>query len=262
MGRGRLKTLAVIVSELEEARGLLRDAVDQAKKIVAFTGAGISTECGVPDFRSKNSPWLRYKPIEFNLFMSDVLMREEAWRRKFALDDIYGRAQPGRGHYALANLISSGKMTAIITQNIDNLQQLSGVPEEHIIELHGNGTYATCLQCGLRHELHDIRKAFDTTGAAPECSACGGPVKSATISFGQPMPEKAMQRALEATSDCDLFFAIGSSLVVYPAASFPALARQHGARLVILNGEPTPLDDLADLVLRGDIGDILQPFAS
>jgi NAD-dependent deacetylase len=114
----------------------------------------------------------------------------------------------------------------------------------------------------LRHELHDIRKAFDTTGAAPECSACGGPVKSATISFGQPMPEKAMQRALEATSDCDLFFAIGSSLVVYPAASFPSLARQHGARLVILNGEPTPLDDLADLVLRGDIGDILQPFAS
>jgi NAD-dependent deacetylase len=229
----------VIVSELEEARTLLCEAVDKASKIVAFTGAGISTECGVPDFRSKNSPWLRYKPIEFNLFMTDVLMREEAWRRKFALDDIYGRAQPGRGHYALANLVAQGKITAIVTQNIDNLQQMSGVSDDKIIELHGNGTYATCLQCGLRYELHDIRRAFDATGA-----------------------EKAMQRAFSVTADCDLFFAIGSSLVVYPAASFPSLARQHGARLVILNGEPTPLDDLADLVLRGDIGDILQPLAS
>jgi NAD-dependent deacetylase len=254
--------LTVIVSELEEARTLLREAIDQANKIVAFTGAGLSTECGVPDFRSKNSPWLRYKPIEFDLFMSDVLMREEAWRRKFALDDIYGRAEPGRGHYALANLIASGKMAAIVTQNIDNLQQMSGVAEEHIIELHGNGTYATCVKCGLRYELMDIRRSFDATGAAPDCPACGGPVKAATVSFGQPMPEEPMRRALAVTADCDLFLAIGSSLVVYPAASFPSLARQHGARLVILNGEQTPLDDVADLVLRGDIGDILQPFAS
>ncbi len=254
--------MTVIVSELEEARALLREAIDGARKIVAFTGAGLSTECGVPDFRSKNSPWLRYKPIEFDLFMSDILMREEAWRRKFALDDIYGRAQPGRGHYALANLVASGKMSAIVTQNIDNLQQMAGVTDEHIIELHGNGTYATCVKCGLRYELAEIRRAFDATGAAPDCAACGGPVKAATISFGQPMPEQAMTRAFAATNDCDLFLAIGSSLVVYPAASFPSLARQHGARLVILNGEQTPLDDVADLVLRGDIGDILQPFAS
>ncbi len=254
--------MAEIVSELEEARVLLRAAIDSANKIVAFTGAGISTECGVPDFRSKNSPWLRYKPIEFDLFMSDMLMREEAWRRKFALDDIYAQAQPGRGHWALANLVTNGKATAIVTQNIDNLHQIAGVPDDRIVELHGNGTYATCVKCGLRHELADIRRAFDSTGAAPECTACGGPVKAATISFGQPMPEKAMQRALEVTADCDLFLAIGSSLVVYPAASFPALARQHGARLVILNGESTPLDDLADLVLRGDIGDILEPLAS
>ncbi len=254
--------MTVIVSELEEARLLLREAIDQANKIVAFTGAGLSTECGVPDFRSKNSPWLRYKPIEFDLFMSDVLMREEAWRRKFALDDIYARAQPGRGHYALANLVAGGKMAAIVTQNIDNLQQMSGVASEHIIELHGNGTYATCVKCGLRYELADIRRTFDATGAAPDCTACGGPVKAATISFGQPMPEEPMRRALAVTADCDLFLAIGSSLVVYPAASFPSLARQHGARLVILNGEQTPLDPVADLVLRGDIGDILQPFAS
>ncbi|WP_051955774.1 SIR2 family NAD-dependent protein deacylase [Beijerinckia mobilis] len=252
----------MIVNQIGEARTALHELIEQSENIVAFTGAGISTECGVPDFRSKDSPWLRYKPIEFDLFMSDVLMREEAWRRKFALDDIYSMAQPGRGHYALANLVRQGKMSSIITQNIDNLHQLSGVDDEHIIELHGNGTYATCLSCGLRHEIADVRRAFEASGAAPECRSCGGPVKSATISFGQAMPEEAMQKAHKATQACDLFLAIGSSLVVYPAAAFPLLATQNQARLVILNGEPTPLDSEADLVLRGDIGDILEPFAS
>lgn len=252
----------MILTQVEEARGALRAVMDQYSKIVAFTGAGISTECGVPDFRSKDSPWMRHKPIDFDLFMSDVLMREEAWRRKFALDDIYAMAQPGRGHYALANLVVSGKATAIITQNIDNLHQASGVPEDRIIELHGNGAYATCLSCGLRHELAGIRRDFDATGAAPACVECGGPVKPATVSFGQPMPAEAVRRAHAAAIDCDLFLAIGSSLVVYPAASFPSLARQHKARLVIVNGEATPLDAEADLVLRGDIGDILQPFAA
>lgn len=252
----------MILTRVEEARDALRDVIDAANRIVAFTGAGISTESGVPDFRSRNSPWLRYKPIEFDLFMSDVLMREEAWRRKFALDDVYANAQPNRGHFALANLVASGKAKAIITQNIDNLHQLSGVPENKIIELHGNGTYATCLACGLRHELADIRREFEATGAAPACVSCSGPVKAATISFGQAMPEHAMRRAHAATTDCDLFLAIGSSLIVYPAASFPALARQHKARLVIVNGEATPLDLEAELVLRGDIGDILAPFSA
>jgi NAD-dependent deacetylase len=249
-----------IVSEIVEARSALRELVDQSSKVVAFTGAGISTECGVPDYRSKNSPWLRLKPIEFDLFVSDVLMREEAWRRKFALDDIYAHAQPGRGHWAIANLVTGGKIGAVITQNIDNLHQASGVPEERIIELHGNGTYATCLSCGMRHELVHIRRKFEATGAAPDCESCGGMVKSATISFGQAMPETAMRRAQAASVDCDLFLAIGSSLVVYPAAAFPAIAHQNGARLVILNGEATPLDKEAELVLRGDIGDVLQPF--
>jgi NAD-dependent deacetylase len=251
----------LILDHIGEARDALGLVLDQAKGAVAFTGAGISTECGVPDFRSKNSPWVRHKPIAFDQFMSDVLMREEAWRRKFALDDIYAMAQPGRGHYALASLVSSGKVEAIITQNIDNLHQLSGVPGDRIIELHGNGTYATCLACGDRHELVDIRRTFEATGAAPICNTCGGPVKAATIAFGQPMPEQATQRAHIATMRCDLFLAIGSSLVVYPAASFPIMALQNNARLVIINGEPTPLDSEADLVLRGDIGDILAPFA-
>jgi NAD-dependent deacetylase len=136
------------------------------------------------------------------------------------------------------------------------------VAPDSIIELHGNGTYATCLACGLRHELNDIRRGFDASGAAPQCVRCKGIVKSATISFGQAMPEGAMLKAREHSLDCDLFLAIGSSLVVYPAAGFPALAARHGARLVIINAEETPLDAEADLVLRGDIGDILQPFAT
>ncbi len=252
----------MIVNKLEDARAVLEEAIESSMKIVAFTGAGISTECGVPDFRSKDSPWVRYKPIEFELFMKDVLMREEAWRRKFALDDIYASAKPGRGHYALANLVEKGKVTDIITQNIDNLHQESGVPDDKIIELHGNGTYARCLSCGLRHELLPIRVEFESNGAAPACKSCGGPVKSATISFGQSMPEIAMQRAHKAVAECDLFLAIGSSLVVYPAAAFPTLAQQQKAKLIILNGEETPLDGSADIVLRGDIGDILLPFAT
>ncbi len=252
----------MIVTDLCEARAELKGLIRSSRRLVAFTGAGISTESGVPDFRSKDSSWMRYKPIEFGLFMSDALMREEAWRRKFALDDLYSGAGPGRGHYALANLVACGKASAIITQNIDNLHQASGAPEERVIELHGNGSYARCLSCGARHELLSIRRDFEATGAAPDCSLCGGPVKSATISFGQPMPQDAMERAYRETVRSDLFLAIGSSLVVYPAASFPLLAREHGATLVILNGEETPLDADADLVLRGDIGDILEPFAT
>ena len=251
----------LILSDVEEAQLALADLVAQTSRIVAFTGAGLSTECGVPDYRSKNSPWMRHKPIDFGLFMADVLMREEAWRRKFAMDDLYAHAAPGRGHKALANLVRRDKIATIITQNIDNLHQASGVAAEHIVELHGNGTYATCLDCGQRHELADVRRAFEATGAAPECTACNGPVKSATISFGQAMPEREMRRAQAAVLACDLFIAIGSSLVVYPAAAFPALAKEQGARLVIINGEATSQDEDADLVLRGDIGDILEPFA-
>lgn len=222
-----------------------------------FTGAGISTECGVPDFRSPNSPWIKFKPIDYDMFVSDPLMREEAWRRKFAMDDLYAHAAPGRGHAALAALVNSGKAGAIITQNIDNLHQASGVSPEKVIELHGNGTYARCLSCGKRHELADVRNEFEQTGAAPECD-CGGPIKSATISFGQAMPREPMRRAQEETLYCDLFLSIGSSLVVYPAAGFPQIARENGATLVIINGEETPLDGMADVVLRGDIGSILD----
>ena len=250
----------MILTQVDEAQQALRDLLAGAAGAVAFTGAGLSTESGVPDYRSKDSPWLRHKPIPYPTFLSDVLMREEAWRRKFAMDDIYAGAKPGRGHKALARLAARGDVATIITQNIDNLHQASGVPDAQIVELHGNGTYATCLACSRRHELAAIRRAFEATGAAPLCVACDGIVKSATVAFGQAMPAAAMARAKAASLSCDLFLAIGSSLVVYPAAAFPLAAQEAGARLVILNGEPTPHDGRADLVLRGDIGDILEPF--
>jgi NAD-dependent deacetylase len=251
----------MIVTSVDEAQAELARLFDRSQRVVGFTGAGISTECGIPDFRSPNSPWMKHKPIDFSLFVSDPLAREEAWRRKFAMDDIYAGAQPGRGHRAFARLVAFGKMGAIITQNIDGLHQAAGAPGDRVIELHGNGTYARCLACGKRYELADVRAEFERTGAAPQCD-CGGAIKSATISFGQAMPEAEMLRAHEETETCDLFLAVGSSLVVYPAAGFPILARKRGATLVIVNRDETALDDDADIVLRGDIGDILAPFAS
>ena len=247
----------MLITSLTQQRDALRNLLDEAGIVVGFTGAGISTECGIPDFRSPGSPWLKNQPIDFDLFVSSEEMRREAWRRKFAMDDLYRGAQPGRGHRALAALAASGKMPALITQNIDGLHQASGIPDDRVIELHGNGTYAKCLSCGTRHELMEVRSRFEATGGAPLCG-CGGLIKSATISFGQAMPEHAMALARDASVACDVFLAIGSSLVVYPAAGFPVIAQRSGARLVIVNRDPTALDEEADLVLRGDIGDILD----
>jgi NAD-dependent deacetylase len=161
---------------------------------------------------------------------------------------------------ALASLHRAGKIPAVITQNIDNLHQASGFAPDMVVELHGNTTYATCLDCGQRHELAWIRERFETDGEAPDCRDCGGVVKTATISFGQAMPEAAMRRAEQLTAACDLFVAIGSSLVVWPAAGFPLMAKRNGARLVILNRDPTDFDEAADLVIRADIGATLAPF--
>ncbi len=243
---------------IAEMRALIRGS----RSVVAFTGAGISTESGIPDFRSPNSPWMRHKPIPFEQFMGSAAARREAWRRKFAMDDLYRGAQPSTGHHALAALVASGKMPGIITQNIDGLHQASGVPPERVVELHGNGTYAHCLSCGRRFELGHVRERFEATGEAPACSACGGVVKAATISFGQEMPAEPMRRAQELTLGCDLFLAIGSSLVVYPAAGFPIVAKRNGARLVIVNREPTELDAVADLVVLAEIGDAFSGLVS
>ncbi|MAB14287.1 Sir2 family NAD-dependent protein deacetylase [Parvibaculum sp.] len=239
----------------------LKRAIEEAHRIVAFTGAGISTESGIPDFRSPGGIWTKMAPIYFDDFISSDEMRREAWRRKFAMDESFAKAMPNKGHMALAKLVDEGRISHIITQNIDNLHQDSGVPDEKVIELHGNTTYAKCLDCGARYELEPLKAAFEETGEAPLCTSCGGYVKTATISFGQAMPEAEMERAHEATLLCDLFIAIGSSLQVYPAAGFPILAKRNGARLVILNRDPTELDDIADLVLHDEIGPTLGPVA-
>ena len=236
----------------------LHDMIASAKRIVAFTGAGISTESGIPDFRSPGGIWTKYQPIYFDDFMSSEEMRREAWRRKFATDETMKKAEPNAGHRALAKLVEQGRMTAIITQNIDGLHQRSGVPESRIIELHGNSTYASCLDCGHRHELEPIKKAFLGNGALPICEKCDGIVKTATISFGQAMPEIQMARAQDETMACDLFMVLGSSLVVYPAAGFPRVAKRKGAQLVIVNRDPTDQDADADLVMHAEIGPTLS----
>ncbi len=235
--------------------------IHEASVIVPFTGAGISTECGIPDFRSPGGLWTRHAPIPFDEFLASQEARNESWRRRFAMNSQFGEARPGRGHRALASLYRAGKVPAVITQNIDNLHQASGFASEHVVELHGNTTYAFCLDCETRYELSWVRERMEAgNGCAPDCRACGGYIKTATISFGQAMPEDAMRRARELTLSCNLFLAIGSSLVVWPAAGFPMLAKRNGARLVIINREPTEFDALADLVVHQDIGTALEPF--
>jgi NAD-dependent deacetylase len=236
----------------------LRSMMEESSRGVVFTGAGISTESGIPDFRSPGGIWTQYKPIDFRDFMASEEMRRESWRRKFASDAVMKKAQPNIGHLAVAKLVKQGKVSSVITQNIDGLHQLSGVPDDKVIELHGNTTYAACLNCGKRYELEDIRKVFDKDETLPVCDQCSGFIKTATISFGQAMPLGEMKAAESQTMACDLFMAIGSSLVVYPAAGFPELARRNGARLVILNRDPTPLDGIADLALHSEIGPTLS----
>ena len=237
----------------------LRELISAANRIVIFTGAGVSTESGIPDFRSPGGVWDRYKPIYFDDFMSSRESRRETWRRKIETDKTITVAKPNRGHKAIASLISRGKASAVITQNIDGLHQISGVPDEKVIELHGNSTYCSCLDCGCRIALQNVLEPFRRDETLPECPACGSEyVKTATISFGQPMPEEQMCRAQEVTLAADLFIAIGSSLVVYPAAGFPLMAKQNGAKLTILNREATELDQYADLVLNAEIGPTLS----
>ncbi|MGC8477709.1 MAG: SIR2 family NAD-dependent protein deacylase [Acetobacteraceae bacterium] len=236
---------------------VLRRMIEQASRISLFTGASISTESGIPDFRSPGGVWTRERPIPFEAFLSSEEARRETWRRRFALEPVLRAARPNRGHVALAALVASGRAEAVVTQNIDGLHQAAGVPAERVIELHGNTTYATCLDCGARHEIAALEAAFAIDPRAPRCAGCGGLVKTATISFGQPMPAAAMARAEAVMTRAELCLVVGSSLVVWPAAGLPVAAKRAGAALAIVNREPTALDDLADLTVRGEIGAVL-----
>jgi NAD-dependent deacetylase len=251
----------MVAADLDAAAGRLQDMIHEARTVVPFTGAGISTECGIPDFRSPGGIWTRYSPIPFEEFLASQEARNESWRRRFAMTSEFGDARPGRGHRALASLYRAGKSPVVVTQNIDNLHQASGIAPEHVVELHGNTTYAVCLDCSERYELSWVRARMEAgNGCAPDCPGCGGFIKTATISFGQAMPEAAMRRAEDLARSCDLFLSIGSSLAVWPAAGFPLMAKRNGARLIVINREPTAFDEVADLVLHRDIGTVLEPF--
>lgn len=235
--------------------------IQHARRAVVFTGAGISTESGIPDFRSPGGIWTTHQPIDFQDFIASADMRREAWRRRIGMHETFRKAAPNRGHRAVAHLVDRGTVSSVITQNIDGLHQAAGVPDDQVIELHGNNTYAKCLECDKRFDLDAIFARFKRDETPPVCDGCEGIVKTATISFGQAMPEHEMIRAQEESLACDLFIVMGSSLVVYPAAGFPRLAKRNGAKLVIINRDQTDQDPLADLVIHAGIGDTIGPAA-
>ncbi|MAP93619.1 MAG: NAD-dependent deacetylase [Ponticaulis sp.] len=235
----------------------LADLIRGSQRIMVFTGAGISTESGIPDFRSPGGVWSKMSPIYFQDFVASREQRREAWRRVYNKSAGWTGAAPNDGHYAVAKLVEMGKVSSIITQNVDNLHQNSGVPDEKVIEVHGNASYAKCLNCGKRYEYEDLKPRYEADEDLT-CLFCEGLLKSATISFGQAMPEKEMMFAEAEAINCDLCIVLGSSLVVYPAASIPLYAKQNGAKYVIINREPTEHDEMADLVLNTEIGPLLR----
>ena len=240
----------------------LKALVDRARHIVFFTGAGISTESGIPDFRSPGSGlWNKIKPIQFQDFVASDEVRQESWRRRFEGERTFENATPNRGHYAVAHMVREGNADGVITQNVDNLHQDSGLSDDQVVELHGNNSYASCLSCGTRYEMADLEAEYRRLGHVSACARCGGIVKSATISFGQAMPEREMDRAQALTEACDLMIVLGSSLQVYPAAGFPEFAKRLGAGLAIVNREPTPFDGIADVVVHEAIGDTMSYVA-
>src|SRR5260370_25363672 len=246
----------MIAADMETGIARLRELVDEAEVVVPFTGAGMSTECGIPDFSSPGGLWMKYHPIPFDEFMESAEMRRESWRRRFAMDKQFSTARPGCGHLALASLHRFGKIPAVITQNIDNLHQASGFAADKVVELHGNTTYATCLDCGRRYELASVKARFEEDGRAPACD-CGGYIKTATISFGQAMPEAAMRRAEALASACDLFLAIGSALVVLAPAGFSLLCHRSGGRPVGVHPGAADFGDIAALLIRAEIAQTL-----
>ena len=235
----------------------LADLLRPARRVVVFTGAGVSTESGIPDFRSPGGLWSQIKPITYQEFVADEVKRREAWTRAFSGIARWTGSQPNAGHRAVAALMAAGKVSAVITQNVDNLHQDGGADPERVIELHGNAGYAACLSCGLRHELEEIRAPFLERGQLPVCRDCGGLVKTAVISFGQAMPKDAWARAEDETLAADLYLVLGSSLTVFPAAGLPRMAWEAGVPLVIVNRDATPLDRLATLSLREEIGPLM-----
>ncbi|MBP7527366.1 MAG: Sir2 family NAD-dependent protein deacetylase [Syntrophorhabdaceae bacterium] len=227
-----------------------------AKKVVVFVGAGLSTESGIPDFRSPGGVWDRYDPADFDFqnFLSRESSREKYWQMATEMYEAMKDAQPNAGHMAVAELERLGKLDCLITQNIDGLHFKAGNSGEKVLELHGTAMHVACLSCQKRYDRGPIQERVAAGEKAPRCDSCGGLLKPATISFGQSMPERETAEAFRRSAACDVFIVIGSSLVVYPAAQMPVEAKRAGAKLIIINRDATPCDSMATIVLRGPAG--------
>ncbi|MBW1781795.1 MAG: Sir2 family NAD-dependent protein deacetylase [Deltaproteobacteria bacterium] len=236
------------------------EIIGAAQKILVFTGAGLSTESGIPDFRSPGGIWEKYDPSDFYFqkFISDETSREKYWQMSTEFYDTIRDAMPNQAHLAIKTLEDHGKLLAIVTQNIDNLHHKAGNSPNKIIELHGTVISVSCLTCKKKYERDDIQARLGSGVKVPYCDDCGGILKPDTISFGQAMPQEEMERSMIAAAQCDLCMVLGSSLVVYPAASIPIHAVQSSARLMIINRDPTPQDGEADLVIRMSVSDALN----
>ena len=237
----------------------VRGWVDAASRVVVLTGAGVSTESGIPDFRGPRGVWTANPAAEklsnIHYYMSDPEVRKLSWKSR--LEHPAWHAQPNAGHRALADLDRRGKLHALITQNIDGLHQMAGHSPEKIVEVHGTLRDAMCMECGWRGPMRLVLERVRAGEEDPPCAECGGILKSATISFGQPLVPEVISRAIEVAREADVFLAIGTSLQVYPVAGVVPVAKESGARVVIVNAEPTPFDEVADAVLRRPIGEIL-----
>jgi NAD-dependent deacetylase len=247
---------AIARAEVDEAacRKIARWLV-ASRRAVAFTGAGISTESGIPDFRSPGGVWSKSQPVYFDDFLKSAAARQEFWRQKVAAYEDFRVSKPNAGHLALARWEAAGWLRGVITQNIDELHQRA--ESQAVLELHGTTMSVACLDCHARYDVEEMQRRFLEAGAPPNCAACNGLLKHATISFGQPLDQNVLEQAIDWASHADFFFAIGSSLVVEPAASLPRLAKSRGARLVIINRDPTDQDPRADVVLHAPIGQAL-----
>jgi len=243
---------------MENAIAEVARMINESSKVVVFTGAGVSTESGISDFRSPDGIWSRYDPEDFTIqrFVADKEARKRNWQLRKEL--ISANYQPNPAHHAIVELEKMGKLSCVVTQNIDGLHHVAGNSEDRIVELHGTIKYAKCLQCDDRLPLVDVLDRIDAGEEDPHCKKCGGLLKAATVSFGEAMPMREMERADRCSRECDLFIVIGSSLVVFPAASMPMIAKNAGARLVIVNYTSTDMDSMADVVIHEKAGVVMQ----
>ncbi len=245
---------------MEDRTGDVARLIRDSKKIVVFVGAGLSTESGIPDFRSPGGVWDKYDPEDFYFqnFLSSESSREKYWQMATEMYEAMKDARPNAGHFAIAELEKLGKLDCLITQNIDGLHFKAGNSEEKVLELHGTAMHVACLTCQKRYERASIQERVSRGDRAPRCDSCGGLLKPATISFGQSMPEWETAEAYRRSAACDLFIVIGSSLVVHPAAQMPVVAKRAGAKLVIVNRDDTACDDIADIIVNGQAGQVME----